>query len=64
RLLSAFYDPKPPSDLRMSPLLAPSKAGLPAAFVQVMQYDPLRDQGILYERLLREAGVPTKLVQY
>ncbi|KAH9940129.1 Alpha/Beta hydrolase protein [Epithele typhae] len=62
--LSEIYDPKPPTDLRMSPLLAPSKGGLPAAFIQVMECDPLRDEGILYERVLREAGVPTKLVQH
>ena len=53
----------PPTDPRVSPLLAPSHAGLPAAYVQVMEMDPLRDDGVVYERLLREAGVPTKLVQ-
>lgn len=48
----------------MSPLLASSQAGLPPAFLQVMGNDPLRDEGLLYERLLREAGVKTKFLKY
>ena len=59
-----MYKPNPPSDLRMSPLLASSQAGLPPAFLQVMGNDPLRDEGLLYERLLREAGVKTKFLKY
>ena len=47
-----------------SPLLAPSHAGLAPAFIQVQGLDPLRDEGILYEKLLREAGVPTRIIQY
>ena len=54
----------PFDDLRMSPLLAPSHAGLPAAFFQVMRNDPLRDEALLYEKLLRGAGVNTKLIMY
>ncbi|KAI0708761.1 alpha/beta hydrolase fold-domain-containing protein [Cerioporus squamosus] len=54
----------PPEDLRVSPLLAPSHAGLPPAFIQVQQFDPIRDDGIVYEQVLREAGVETKLVKY
>ncbi|KAI0738335.1 alpha/beta-hydrolase [Daedaleopsis nitida] len=53
-----------PASILMSPLLAESHSGLPPAFVQVMECDPLRDEGILYERLLREAGSATKLVRY
>ena len=53
----------PPTDLRFSPLLAQSQAGLPPAYIQVMETDVVRDDGIVYERLLREAGVKTKLVQ-
>ncbi len=52
----------PPTDLRLSPLLAPSHAGLPPAFIQVMGMDALRDDGTLYEKVLREAGVPTRLI--
>ncbi|RPD55182.1 hypothetical protein L226DRAFT_575000 [Lentinus tigrinus ALCF2SS1-7] len=57
------YAPQP-SDTRISPLLAASHAGLPPAFVQVQEFDPLRDEGKLYEKFLRQAGVPTKLIQY
>ena len=53
----------PPTDLRFSPLLAPSQAGLPPAYIQVMELDLIRDDGVVYERLLREAGIKTKLVE-
>ncbi|KAI8974889.1 alpha/beta hydrolase fold-domain-containing protein [Trametes punicea] len=53
-----------PNDPRVSPLLATSHAGLPPAFVQVFGLDPLRDEGLLYARLLREAGVETRLRTY
>ena len=51
----------PPTDIRLSPLLAPSHAGLPRAYIQVMTLDPVHDDGVAYERALREAGVATKL---
>ncbi|RPD59222.1 alpha/beta-hydrolase [Lentinus tigrinus ALCF2SS1-7] len=54
----------PPSDLRVSPLLASSHAGLPPAFIQVQEFDPVHDDGPLYEKVLREAGVPVKLIEY
>ncbi|KAI0061914.1 hypothetical protein BV25DRAFT_1947234 [Artomyces pyxidatus] len=47
-----------------SPALYPSHAGLPPAHIQVCGLDPLRDEGLLYERLLREAGTPTRLDIY
>ena len=53
----------PPSDLRLSPLLASAHTGLPPAFIQVMEMDPIRDDGIVYERVLREAGISTKLIE-
>ena len=53
----------PPSDLRVSPLLASSHAGLPPAFIQVQEFDPVHDDGILYEKVLREAGVPVKIIE-
>ncbi|EEB90182.1 hypothetical protein MPER_11648 [Moniliophthora perniciosa FA553] len=51
----------PPADTRMSPLLLSSHRDLPPAFIQVAGMDPLRDEGLLYEKLLKEAGVATKL---
>ncbi|KZV69949.1 hypothetical protein PENSPDRAFT_463494 [Peniophora sp. CONT] len=53
-----------PKDPDVSPLLAPSLASLPRAFVQVNGLDPLRDEGILYAELLRAAGVEVKLEIY
>ncbi|KAF9269817.1 hypothetical protein L218DRAFT_953447 [Marasmius fiardii PR-910] len=58
-----FYNPTP-EDPRFSPLLLPSHKGLPSAFLQVCGLDPLRDEGLLYEKVLKEAGVPTKLEVY
>ncbi|MEQ7921060.1 alpha/beta hydrolase [Xanthomonas sp. WHRI 1810A] len=43
------------------PLNATDFSGLAPAFVAVAQFDPLRDDGLCYERLLREAGVATQL---
>ncbi|KAI0057916.1 hypothetical protein BV25DRAFT_1830670 [Artomyces pyxidatus] len=54
----------PADDPEMSPALYPSHAGLPPAHFQVCGLDPLRDEGLLYERLLREAGTPTRLDVY
>jgi acetyl esterase len=51
-------------DPRASPLLASSLAGLPAAFVAVCEYDPLRDEGKQYAHRMRDAGVDVILRRY
>jgi acetyl esterase len=61
--VNAMYCPNP-SD-RLDPLAAPlhakSHAGLPPAFIAVAEHDPLRDEGIEYAAVLRDAGVPVVL---
>jgi len=44
-----------------SPATAPDLTGLPPAYVTAMQFDPLRDEGILYALRLLEAGVQVEL---
>ena len=61
-ILPAMYN-GPPTDVRISPALAQTHTGLPPAYFQIMECDPLRDEGMLYERLLRDAGCETKLVR-
>ena len=38
--------------------------GLPPSYIQVCGMDPLRDDGLIYEAILREHGVKTKLDVY
>ena len=43
------------------PLLAEDFSGLPKALIAVAQFDPLRDDGMLYAERLQAAGVPAVL---
>jgi acetyl esterase len=47
--------------VRMAPGRAKNLAGLPAAYIGVAGYDPLRDDGIAYGKLLAAAGVPAEV---
>ena len=58
--LAGLLNP-PLRDPEFTPLYYPSHAGLPPVYFQVCGMDPVRDEGLLYEKLLREAGVKTKL---
>ncbi|KAI1340872.1 putative lipase/esterase [Xylariaceae sp. FL0016] len=59
----------PLDDPRIVPFLYGARegghTGLPPAYLQVCGLDPLRDEGLIYERVLREeAGVKTRLDLY
>ncbi|THH13378.1 hypothetical protein EW146_g6834 [Bondarzewia mesenterica] len=54
----------PPTHPDFSPALASSHVGLPRACIQICGLDPLRDEGLLYEKLLATQGVDTKLFVY
>lgn len=58
------YEPDPKSPL-WDPFNHPGgHKGAPKAFFQAGGLDPLRDEAVLYDRMLREAGVLTRFELY
>ncbi len=47
-----------------APLHAASFAALPATYIMIAEYDPLRDEGELLAAKLKAAGVDTTLIRY
>ena len=58
----AYYLPALPAEHieYASPMEAPSVAGLPPAYLEVAEYDSLRDECLAYGRRLEAAGVPVE----
>jgi acetyl esterase/lipase len=52
------------NDPLLSPVAAPSLAGLPPAIIVTGEYDPLRDDGAAYARRLREVGVAVEYKEW
>lgn len=64
-MFMAGYKPDPHDPLYVPFNHPKGHAGLPPAYFQVNGLDPLRDEALIYERVLREEyGIKTKLDMY
>ncbi|TBU40211.1 Alpha/Beta hydrolase protein [Dichomitus squalens] len=63
-LFVSLYNPPRLDDPRFSPYYFPSHAGVAPAYIQYNQRDPLRDDAVVLEKILKQAGVKTKSTLY
>ncbi|MDA0634895.1 alpha/beta hydrolase [Nonomuraea sp. MCN248] len=63
---NAFYldSGADPADPRVSPIKRADLGGLPPALIVTAEYDPMRDEGELYGRRLKDAGVEATVIRY
>lgn len=63
---NAFYldSGADPDDPQVSPIKRADLSGLPRALIVTAEHDPLRDEGELYGRRLRDAGVDVTVSRY
>ncbi|MGW0814527.1 alpha/beta hydrolase [Streptomyces viridiviolaceus] len=63
---NAFYldSGADPADPLVSPVKRKDLSGLPPALIVTAEFDPMRDEGELYGRRLREAGVAATVSRY
>lgn len=63
---NAFYvdSGADPADPRVSPIKRDDLSGLPPALIVTAEFDPLRDEGELYGKRLRDAGVGATVSRY
>ncbi|KAF8583008.1 hypothetical protein K439DRAFT_1617814 [Ramaria rubella] len=62
--LTADYGAPDLTSADVAPLLATSHKELPPTYFQICGLDPLRDEAFLYDKILRENEVPTKVAVY
>lgn len=56
-----YYLNGQPADQYAAPARAGDLSGLPPAYVSVCEFDPLRDEDLIYAHRLIQAGVPTEV---
>ncbi|EJF65222.1 hypothetical protein DICSQDRAFT_166274 [Dichomitus squalens LYAD-421 SS1] len=61
---ASLYNPPRFDDPRAMPYFFPSHAGVAPAYIQYNERDPLRDDAVVLEKLLKQAGVKVKITMY